>query len=109
MDWPVREEGELREEPVDYGRFEEEDQDGFKPRDYEGLGCRRRGNIEWRDERRREEAEQAKDAFGLPIYGMTKTHYEMHYLPTGRLVERPTPTSSDNEQDETEEAERSTT
>ena len=66
MDWPNREEGDLKEEPVDYGRFEEEDQAGFKPRDYVGRGCQRRGNIELRDERRREEAEQEKDAFGLP-------------------------------------------
>ena len=109
MDWPNREEGELMKKPVDYREFEEEDQDGFKPRDYEGRGDQRRGNIEMRDERRREEAEQARDAFGLPVYGMTKTHYEKHYLPTGRLVERQTPTSSDNEQEEADKTERNTT
>jgi hypothetical protein len=124
MDSTAREEGELREEPVDYGRFDEEDADGFKHRDYQGYGRQRRGNVEWRDERRREEAEQAKDAYGLPIYGMTKTHYEMHYLPTGRLVERTAPTEAgdnettgnehdqraeEEEQDEAEEAETSTT
>jgi hypothetical protein len=126
MEYPAREEGKLREEPVDYGRFDEEDADGFKHRDYQGYGHQRRANVEWRDERRREEAEQAKDAFGLSIhiYGMTKTHYEMHYLPTGRLVERPAPTEAganettgsehdqraeEEEQEEAEEAETSTT
>jgi hypothetical protein len=124
MEYPAREEGELREEPVDYGRFDEEDADGFKHRDYLGYGHQRRGQPYLRDERRREEAEQAKDAFGLPIYGMTKPHYDMHYLPTGRLVERPAPTeggpnetngsehdqsAGEAEQEEAEEAETRTT
>jgi hypothetical protein len=60
-EFPAREEGEEAGEPVDYGSFEVEDTEGFKHRDYEGKGEERRGNVEWRDERRRREAEDAKD------------------------------------------------
>jgi hypothetical protein len=38
-----------------------EDSEGFKHHDYDGKGQERRGNVEWRDERRRREAEEAKD------------------------------------------------
>jgi hypothetical protein len=60
-EYPRREDGEEFGKPVDYGSFDVEDSEGFKHHDYEGKGEERRGNVEWRDERRRRKAEDAKD------------------------------------------------